>query len=138
MPKYPFLSDEWIAEARRLRTESGREDEPVTAPVRVNQVVTDVPFGEGRIAAHVDTTSGTLQLDTGHLDGADATITLDYDTAKALFVDGTPEAGLQAFMAGKITVQGDLAKLLAAVQHAAPEADSAAAEFQEKIRAITA
>ena len=138
MPKYAFLSDEWIAEARRIRADTGMDDEPVSAPVRVNQVITDVPFGEGSIAAHVDTTSGTLRLDVGHLDGADATITLDYDTAKALFVDGTPEAGLQAFMAGKITVQGDLAKLLAAVQQASPEAESEAAELQQKIREITA
>ncbi len=138
MSKFAFLSDDWIAEARRLRAESGRGDEAVDAPVRVNQVITDVPFGEGTINAHVDTTSGVLRIDVGHLDEADATITLDYDTAKALFVDGTPEAGLQAFMAGKITVQGDLAKLLAVVQQASPEAESDAAELQRNIREITA
>ena len=116
MPTYPFLSDEWITEARKIRAEvpaSPADDEPAANAVRMNQVITDVPFGDGTINAHMDTSSGEMEMDTGHIDGADLTVTLDYDTAKAIFVEGNPQAGMQAFMAGKIKVQGDMTKLMA-------------------------
>jgi putative sterol carrier protein len=109
---YTFLSDEWIEAARKLR-----EDAPAPAttpqPVKMNLVITDVPFGEGSVDAHMDTTSGDLELDLGHLDGADVTATLDYDTAKAMMVDNNPQAAMQAFMAGKIKLQGDMTKAMA-------------------------
>ena len=40
-------------------------------------------------------------------------MTVDYLTAKAIIVDGNPQAGMQAFMAGKIKVQGDMTKMMA-------------------------
>ena len=59
-----------------------------------------------------------MEMDTGHIEGADLTVTLDYATAKAILVDGNPQAGMQAFMAGKIKVQGDMTKMMAhAVRH---------------------
>ena len=79
----------------------------------MNQIITDVPFGDGTIDAHMDTSSGELEMDLGHLENPDVTVTLDYDTAKAIFVEGNPQAGMQAFMAGKIKVQGDMTKLMA-------------------------
>jgi putative sterol carrier protein len=82
----------------------------------------------------MDTSSGELEMDTGHIDGADLTVTLDYETAKAIFVDGNPQAGMQAFMAGKIKVQGDMTKLMA-MQSSAP--DPAALEVAAKIKEIT-
>ena len=137
MGKYPFLSDEWVAEARRLRDEAGAPSQAPPAAVRVNQVVTDVPFGGGTIKAHIDTSSGEFRIDVGHLDDADATVTLEYGTAKALFVDGSAEAGMQAFLAGKVVIQGDLAKVLAAIQQASADADPQAFELHRKIRDIT-
>src|SRR3546814_10983472 len=82
----------------------------------MNQVVTDVPFGDGTINAHMDTSSGEMEMDLGHLDEADLTVTLDYAPAKAILVDGNPQAGMQAFMAGKIKVPGDMTKLMAMQQ----------------------
>ena len=81
--------------------------------MKMNLVITEVPFGEGTVEAHMDTTSGELVLDTGHVDGPDVTATLDYDTAKAMMVDANPQAAMQAFMAGKIKVQGDMTKAMA-------------------------
>ena len=40
-------------------------------------------------------------------------MTVDYDTAKAILIEGNPQAGMQAFMAGKVKVEGDMAKLMA-------------------------
>ena len=84
--------------------------------------------------AHVDTSTGELVLDTGHIDPVDLTVSLDYDVAKAILVEGNPQAGIQAFMSGKIRVEGDIAKLMA-LQSATP--DPAAAEIAARILAIT-
>jgi putative sterol carrier protein len=109
---YKFLSDEWVEAARKIREEV---DAPTTSPqpVKMNLVITDVPFGGGTVDAHMDTTNGTVELELGHLEAADVTATLDYDTAKAMMVDANPQAGMQAFMAGKIKLQGDMTKALA-------------------------
>jgi len=138
MTTYPFLSDEWITEARGIREELRDSEQAVTNPVRMNQVITDVPFGEGTIHAHIDTSSGGLDMDLGHLEAADVTVTLDYETAKAVFVDGTREAGMQAFMAGKVRVQGDLTKLIVALQEQASPLTPDAAVIASRIKEITA
>ena len=134
--KYPFLSEEWIAEVRRLGDEARADGGGAKIPhqVKMNQVITDVPFGSGTIEAHMDTSTGEMQMEMGHLETPDLTVTLDYDTAKAIFVDGNPQAGMQAFMAGKVKVQGDMTKLMA--MQAAPP-DPQAQELSKKIRDIT-
>ena len=133
MAKYPFLSDEWIAEVRKI----GEQYEGAgTVPhvVKMNQVITEVPFGDGTIKAHMDTSSGEMQMDMGHVDDPDVTVTLDYETAKAIFVEGNPQAGMQAFMAGKVKVQGDMTKLMV-LQQGTP--DPTALEVAAKIKEIT-
>jgi putative sterol carrier protein len=134
--KYPFLSDEWLEAAKKIREEStGAAAAAPAHSVRMNQIITEVPFGEGTINAHMDTSGGEMQMDMGHLENPDLTVTLDYTTAKAILVDGNPQAGMQAFMAGKIKVQGDMTKMMA-MQQGTP--DPAAAEVAAKIKDITA
>jgi putative sterol carrier protein len=127
---YKFLSDEWVEAARKIREEAAA---PTSAPqpVKMNLTITEVPFGSGSVDAHMDTTSGELQLDTGHLDGADVTATLDYETAKAMMVDANPQAAMQAFMAGKIKLQGDMTKAMAL------QSGPADPELTKQIQAIT-
>ena len=110
---YPFLSDEWLDEARAIRAEYQGKTPPVPHVVRMNLVVTQVPFSDEDILAHMDTSSGELELDTGHLETQDLKVTVDYDTAKAILIEGNPQAGMQAFMQGKVRVEGDMAKLMA-------------------------
>jgi hypothetical protein len=116
MAKYPFLSDEWVAEARRIYGQAEAagaiSGEAAPAQVRVNLVVTEVPFSGGVVDAHVDTSAGGIALGTGHLTGPDVTVSLDYATARALFVSGDVQGALQAFLTGRIKVDGDLTKLL--------------------------
>ena len=133
MATYPFLSDEWIEEARKIREEF-EGDASVPHVVKMNLNITDAPFGDGPIAAHMDTTSGELELETGHIEGEDLTVTVDYTTAKAIFVEGNPQAGMQAFMAGKIKVVGDMTKMMA-MQTAQP--DEGQVEFAKRIADIT-
>lgn len=128
---YQFLSDEWVAAARKLREESGGQGS-AGAPVKMNLVITDVPFGEGTVDAHMDTTSGDVDMDFGHLEGPDVTVTLEYVTARAMIVDADPQAAMQAFMAGKIKLQGDMTKALA-LQSGTPDP-----ELTKKIQEITA
>jgi len=130
---YPFLSDEWVAEARAIRAEFPGAT-AVPHVVRMNLVVTGVPFGDGSVDAHLDTSSGEMELDKGHIDPADLKVTVDYVTAKAILVEGNPQAGMQAFMAGKIRVEGDMAKLMA-LQTVTP--DPAAVEVANRLRDIT-
>ena len=133
---YPFLSDEWIAEARAIRDRLGPGSSPVAPPVTVNLTVTGVPFGTGTVESFIDTTSGELVLDLGQLDAPDVSLTTDYDTARAIFVTQDPAAGMQAFMAGKVVVQGDMMKLI--VLQSMSVADDTAREISEAIQQMTA
>ena len=114
MAKYPFLSEEWVAEARRIYAEAGTAIDPppdMTA-VRVNLIVTEVPFSAEPVNAHLDTSRGRVAVDTGHLGEPDVTVSMDYLTARTLFVGGDVQAVMQAFLAGRVRVDGDLSKLL--------------------------
>jgi hypothetical protein len=133
---HPFLSPEWIDEARKINDEYRGRTAAVPTQVMVNLVVTDVPFDAGTIDAHVDTSSGEMEIDTGHLDGADMTLTLDYLTARQILVDQDPQAGMQAFMGGRIKVQGDMTKLLL-LQGQLGTADPVAVEIAGRVKSIT-
>ena len=135
MAKHPFLSQEWMDEARKVREEYKDRTPPIAHQVRMNQVITEVPFGDGTINAYMDTSGGELDMEIGHLENPDLTVTIDYETAKAIFVEQNPQAGMQAFMAGKIKVQGDMTKLMA-MQQTAP--DPGAVELAQKIKDMTA
>jgi len=110
VPKYAFLSDEWFAEVQKLVDEHGA-DAPSPNPVVVNIVVTGSPFGE-ECQMHMGAKDGKGEMGQGLIDDADVTLTTDYGTAKDVFVSGNPQAGMQAFMAGKVKVQGDMTKLM--------------------------
>ena len=56
--QYPFLSDEWLEAAKKIREENAGASAPPAHAVRMNQVITDVPFGSGSIEDS-DTGTGT-------------------------------------------------------------------------------
>ena len=133
---HPFLSDEWMTAAKEIRAKyAGQTAQGHRQALRINQVVTGAPFGEGTVESYLDTSSGDVVMDLGHLDEADVTVTTDYDTAKAIFVLQDAAAGMQAFMTGKIQVQGDMMKLMA--MQAAMPTDEASQQIAEEIKAIT-
>ena len=139
MQQYPFLSDEWLAEARKVRAEFRGRTPDVPVRVRMNQIIEDVPFGGGTIRAHLDTSGGELEIDTGHLESPDLTITIGYGTAKALFVDGDTQGAMQAFLGGRIKVDGDITKLIALqTAGASAAADSVGRELARRLQAMTA
>ena len=135
---HPFLSDDWIDEARAIRAEYQDRTPSVPHEVRMNLVVTELPFADGQLDAHLDTGTGQIELDKGHLESPDLTVTVDYVTARAILVEGNPQAGLQAFMAGKVKVDGDMTKLMV-LQSLSPDPSeqSATRELAERLREIT-
>jgi hypothetical protein len=139
LAKYPFLSPEWVAAAREIRAEYGDRSTPVPVSVRMNQIVRNAPFGEGTINAHVDTSSGLLEIDLGHLESPDVTMSVDWDIARSLLVERDPAAAMQAFMSGRIKVDGDIGKLLALQGGGALAAagDPVAAEVAQRLLDIT-
>jgi len=132
---YPFLSAEWMDAAKAIRENYADQASAITISVRMNQVITDVPFGEDDVKLYLDTSSGSLVMETGELETPDLTLTTDYDTAKKIFVDQDQAAGMQAFMAGKIKVQGDMMKMMA-MQTGMPQ-DETAKTIADEIKAIT-
>lgn len=130
---YPFLSDDWLAAAAAVRHESHDPTSPVA--MTMNLTVTEAPFAGGDIIVALDTTQGVLALSRGHLPSADVTITVDWATAKSLLLEGDTSAAMSAFMAGKVTVEGDMAKL---VSLQATPLDPRSREVVERLRAITA
>jgi putative sterol carrier protein len=132
---YEFLTEEWMTEAKRLRDEAGSPASPPAHVIRMNQVITGAPFTDEDVLAYMDTSDGELKMELGALENPDLTVTVDYDTAKAIFVEQNPQAGMQAFMAGKIKVQGDMTKLMA-MQQTAP--DPGAVDLAQKIKDMTA
>jgi hypothetical protein len=123
-----------MEEARKIREEFKGKGGAAPAPMKMNQVITEVPFGSGTLDTHIDTTGGEMQMDEGHIEGAEVKLTVPYSVAKALFVDNNPQVAMQAFMSGQIKVEGDMTKLMA-MQGGAP--DPAAAELAAKIAEIT-
>ncbi|MCL5048222.1 MAG: SCP2 sterol-binding domain-containing protein [Firmicutes bacterium] len=134
MAKHEFLSAEWITSAKEIQ--DSYKDKASEAPLEVtmNLTILNTPFQEGEIKAFLDSRDGKLVIDLGQLDTPDVFVTLDYDTCKAVLIDGNGDAALQAFMTGKIMVEGDVGKLLA-YQSTPP--GQVQLEITEKLREIT-
>ncbi|HUR78576.1 MAG TPA: SCP2 sterol-binding domain-containing protein [Acidimicrobiales bacterium] len=125
----PFLSDAWLDDVKKIAEESGGGG-MMPESAEINMVITGGPEGDKEL--HV--TGG--QFNKGLLDGAPTKLTLPYDVAKDMFINGNQQAAMQAFMSGKIKVEGDMTKLMA--MQSGPQPDPAAAEaLQKKILEVT-
>ena len=132
---YPFLSTTWMDAAKAIRSNYAGQAPKITAIIRINQVITDVPFGDGTILAYMDTSSGEMEVELGALENPDATVTTDWATARAIFGLNDQAAAMQAFMGGKIKVAGDMMKMMA-MQTSIPQSDITA-KIAEEIKNIT-
>ena len=132
---HSFLSDDWMSAARAIREKYAAEAAKITVSLRINQTITGVPFGDGTIYAFMDTSSGALNTDLGVLENPDATIITDYDTMRKLLIDQDQAATMQAFMGGKIKVEGDMMKIMG-MQTAMPQ-DAIAIKIAAEIKEIT-
>jgi putative sterol carrier protein len=131
---HEFLSDDWINEAKAIRDKYASEITTKPPAIKMNQVITETPGGED-IKMYLDTSSGEMVMDKGELPDADVTITLPYDVAKKQMVDQDQAAAMQAFMSGKVKVQGDMMKLMGMQGMGS---DPVTAKINEEIKAMTA
>ncbi len=127
---FNFLSDDWFAEVDKIRAGAGDDAIPVTLrDLTVNIVVTGGPDGEKEV-----------HLNGGNYErGLNATaptkVTVPFDVAKSIFIEGNQQAAIQAFMSGQIKVEGDMTKLMAL--QAAPAPNDAQKDLQAKLQSIT-
>jgi len=130
--RYAFLSPEWFSEVRRLH-EAFDNAAPADAQIRMNLMITEMPFGAD-LAMHMAAAEGRADWGEGHLEDPDVILTLGYATAKEIFVGGNPQAAIEAFMAGKIVMQGDITKL---IEMQATQPGPAAPELARALQEIT-
>ncbi|HYD47355.1 MAG TPA: SCP2 sterol-binding domain-containing protein [Terriglobales bacterium] len=131
---YPFLSDEWIDAFLTLQADYRDRMPAPQVKFKLNQEITGAPYGEGGVVKlHIDTTSGQAVFGRGHIEAPDTTVSLDYATAKALLVAQDQQQVMQAFMQGKIKVQGDMSKIMVPP----PPKNDAQKEFDQKVKDLT-
>jgi hypothetical protein len=130
---YTFLSDDWLTEVKKLADAAiAAGDAPAfPAGVQLNMVVTGGPEGDRELHVSDGVFAGGL------LDSAPTKLTVPYAVARAMFVDGNQQAGMQAFMSGQIKVEGDMSKLMA-MQAQGGGDPARAAEMQKKVQELTA
>ncbi len=127
--RFEFLSDEWFTKVDELIAGAG--DLQIPEPMKVAEVNITVkrPSGDTKL----NMKNGLFQR--GHEPSFSTTLTLDEAIARKIFVDGDAAAGVQAFLEGKIQVEGDLAKVVA-MQTVEPSEPQKA--LTRKIAAFTA
>lgn len=104
-----YLSEEYYKEVNNAI----QNDDAVAAAAKgqtigIQQVISDGPDGE--LKGWLKITDGAPEVGLGDLDGAEATVTQNYETAVAV-AKGELNSQ-QAFMQGKIKVTGNLMKLM--------------------------
>ena len=103
-----FLTDDWFATVEQLTAEAGDLNLPAAlSGLALNLVVTNA-----------DNSSTELSLDGGKIkkglsDSAKTTLNMDAETLRKVFLEFDMTAAMQAFMTGKIKVQGDMSQLMA-------------------------
>lgn len=107
-----FLSQAWFDEVAALNAQSGE----LNLPPSLDSLV---------LNATVEQDTPTLLhlrggiIHQGHTDGAVSTITIDGDTLGNIIKTGDTSLAIEAFMMGKIRVDGDMSSVMA-LQSAKP------------------
>lgn len=105
--RYAFLSDDWFRHVDELVAAAG--DLQIPAAMKAVEVNVTVTGDTGNVELFMK--DGLFFR--GHQADAPTKLTLDAALARKIFVDGNVGAGIEAFLAGEIKVDGDLAKLVA-------------------------
>lgn len=102
-----FLSEDWFSTVEQLTAQAGDLNlPPALQNLAINFVVNN---SSGNTELSLD--GGKIQK--GLADNAKTTLNLDEDTLRKVFLEFDLTAAMQAFMTGKIKVQGDMSQLMA-------------------------
>lgn len=103
-----FLSQEWAAELQqRLNQDDAFRQASATAGATIQNVI-NTPDGPRRYWMRIE--AGSVEMGAGDVEGADATIEQDYETAVALARSELNP--VTAFMTGKIRINGSMMLLM--------------------------
>jgi putative sterol carrier protein len=104
-----FLSEDWLnASNEALAASADYQAATSTTDLTLQFVVTDTPDGD--VEYYVTMANGSTTFTGGTLEGADATIRNNHETAMAVSKgDLNTQA---AFISGKLKVEGNLAKIM--------------------------
>ena len=126
---HAFLSPEWFAALDTLVASAG--DLQIPPAMKAVELNITVATATGDVQAYLK--DGVLYR--GHRDGAPTSLRLNEALARKVFVEADTAAGIQAFLAGEMTAEGDLAKLVA-MQMEEPSAPQQ--QLAKRIAAMTA
>lgn len=103
-----FLSEEWTAELKeRLNASQAFKDAAGSSAATIQNVIA-TQDGQKRYWIKIE--DGSVDLGSGDVDGADATIEQEYETAAALARSELNAVG--AFMSGKLRINGSMMLLM--------------------------
>ena len=105
--KYEFLSNEWFAKVDELIAKAG--DLKIPAEMKAVEVNITVKSASGD--KQIFLKDGLFS--PGHQPSATTKLTLTEELARKIFIEADAAAGVQAFLAGEMQVEGDIAKLVA-------------------------
>ena len=130
---HAFLSDAWIEEAEKIRQEINPEVPEAVSDLVINLVVTGGPGGD------IEVRMSGGKFEKGLAADSPTKLTMPFDVAKGMFIDGNQDAAMQAFMSGQIQIEGDMSKLMAmGGGGGAPGGGGAdAGKLRERLKAIT-
>jgi hypothetical protein len=125
---FRFLSDEWFEKVKDLTDAAGDlgQSDAAKAIVMNIKVIDD----QGSRDMCID--GGVIKK--GQNRASALTISVPYDIARKMFVDQDQNAGTQAYMSGKLKIEGDLNKLMASVSI---QPTAAQQKLSEQIQEIT-
>ena len=103
-----YLSDEWAKEVTEAVNASDAFKQQATGKSVKLQYVVQKPDGEVKYFTQLQDGQATVGI--GELEGAEATLTSDYDTSAALYRNELNATA--AYMGGKLKIQGDLMRLM--------------------------
>lgn len=102
-----FLTQDWFDQVNQLTQKAGDLNlSPALKNISLNLNVTQ-PTGETVSASFYD---GTIHQQSK--EGALTTLNLDAETLKAVFLERDMNKAMEAFMSGKIRVDGDMGQLM--------------------------
>ena len=101
-----FLTDDWFTKVAELTAQAGDLNlPPALNALAINLIVTD--------AAHqIELALASGKLQKGLAEHSKTTLTMDAETLRKVFLEYDMTAAMQAFMTGKIKVQGDMSQLM--------------------------
>lgn len=129
--KYSFLSSEWFAKLDELIEKAGDLQIPAVMKTVEANIIVKSPTGD----KHAYLKEGLFSQ--GHKPGVATLLTLDEPLARKIFLEGDQAAGVAAFLAGDIKVEGGNEAYAQLVAMSSAEPSEPQKQLTKDIAAIT-